>query len=450
MQTIDVHFPGLCFTSEKGIPWVEVYALVDNDSSLLPMQETLHPSSIRPKLLSDILLHSLDPAGVNSQLDLRDTVPDMLVKDMSSSYNLTQSNNYVFFEGSMEQDVFKDKPAYESCYFYRSFCTSQKRNEIEKYSGGLKQLLLLEAPYKQLMREARSILKTDNELLVKFIGVNFHPPACVLARSSHGSLRTLLASNKRGLGTIASHSVAMQIVRGLFYLEVQNICHTQLTSDTVLIHHRDPMLIKLSESGISHYSKTQSLVTTRTEQDLLLQQEPSLPLIQFGILLYELSTGFRPFEGVHSLQEIIRLALHSKLYLNIEADLLYRTNEHEIYDKQFKRKVSACNLLDGRSVQMGYPSATDAFELKKAEVSACHRLCMQPILENCLSLKNRIIVDLPMLASKLTLCAGEISWSPLSSDINVQCIVCTQQSELYWSSGTRGLLVGHINPKNGK
>lgn len=41
----------------------------------------------------------------------------------------------------MEQDVFKDKPAYESCYFYRSFCTSQKRNEIEKYSGGLKQLV---------------------------------------------------------------------------------------------------------------------------------------------------------------------------------------------------------------------------------------------------------------------------------------------------------------------
>lgn len=47
---------------------------------------------------------------------------------------------------------------------------------------------------------------------MKFIGVNFHPPACVLARSSHGSLRTLLASNKRGLGTIASHSVAMQVM----------------------------------------------------------------------------------------------------------------------------------------------------------------------------------------------------------------------------------------------
>ena len=79
---------------------------------------------------------------------------------------------------------------------------------------------------------------------------------------------------------------------------------------------------------------------------------------------------------------IIRLALHSKLYLNIEADLLYRTNEHENYDKHFERKVSACNLLDGRSIQMGHNSDTDAFELKKAEVSACHRLCMQPILGN--------------------------------------------------------------------
>ena len=59
-------------------------------------------------------------------------------------------------------------------------------------------------------------------------------------------------------------------------------------------------------------------------------------------------------------------------------------------------------------------------------------------------------MDLPMIASKLTLCAGEIGWSPLSSDINVQCIVCTDKQELYWASGTRGLLVGHINPKNGK
>ena len=49
------------------------------------------------------------------------------------------------------------------------------------------------------------------------------------------------------------------MVRGLFFLEVQNICHTQLTSDTVLVHYTDPMLIKLSDSGISHFSKAKVL-----------------------------------------------------------------------------------------------------------------------------------------------------------------------------------------------
>ncbi|KAI6653641.1 hypothetical protein LOD99_3536 [Oopsacas minuta] len=453
MQTIQMHFPGLCFTTEKGIPWVEVYALVDNLSTLLPMQETCpsHPSTFKLKLLSDILLHSLSPAAANSQLDLREAAPDLLIKDMSSNLNLTQNSNYIFFEGSADQeDVFMEKQALESCYFHRCFCSIESRHEIEKSSGGLKQLILLESPYKQLMREAHSILKISNESVVKFIGVSFHPPACLLARSAYGSLKTLLTSNNRGLDTIVSHTVAMQVVRGLFFLEVQNICHIQLTSDTVLVHCKDPMLIKLSDSGISHYSKTQAMVNTRIEQDLLLEQEPSIPLLQFGFLLYELSTGWRPFEGVHSLQEVMRLALHSKLYLNIEADLLYKMNEYDNYDENFKRRTSATNLLDGRSVQMGYSSATDTFELKQAEVSACHRLCMQPLLDNCLNIKNRIILDLPMIASKLTLCAGEIGWSPLSSDINVQCIVCTRKPELYWSSGTRGLLVGHINPRNGK
>lgn len=99
------------------------------------MQETLHPSSIRPKLLSDILLHSLDPAGVNSQLDLRDTVPDMLVKDMSSSYNLTQSKcstSYrcgVFTQVSMLNVKIQLKPV--SSYYFFAVENGKKTRKLE-------------------------------------------------------------------------------------------------------------------------------------------------------------------------------------------------------------------------------------------------------------------------------------------------------------------------------
>ena len=84
----------------------------------------------------------------------------------------------------------------------------------------------------------------------------------------------------------------------------------------------------------------------------------------------------------------MRLALHSKLYLNIEAHLLYTVNEQGDFNRQNRRKTSAINLSDGRSVQLGYGSAVDIFELKQAEVSACHRLCMQPLLGK----ENRIII----------------------------------------------------------
>ena len=76
----------------------------------------------------------------------------------------------------------------------------------------------------------------------------------------------------------------------------------------------------------------------------------------------------------------MRLALHSKLCLNIEAHLLYTINEQGNYNTCNRRKTSAINLSDGRSVQLGSASAVNVFELKHAEVSACHRLCMQPLL----------------------------------------------------------------------
>ena len=76
----------------------------------------------------------------------------------------------------------------------------------------------------------------------------------------------------------------------------------------------------------------------------------------------------------------MRLALHSRLYLNIEAHLLYTVNEQSKYSLHIRRKTSAINLSDGRSVQLGYGSAVNTFELKQAEVSACHRLCIQPLL----------------------------------------------------------------------
>ena len=78
----------------------------------------------------------------------------------------------------------------------------------------------------------------------------------------------------------------------------------------------------------------------------------------------------------------MRLALHSKLDLNIEAHLLYRIKEQDEMDakRPANRKLSTMSLLDGRSVKIGHSSAVNSFELKGAEVSACHRLCIQPIL----------------------------------------------------------------------
>ena len=91
-QTIQMHFPGLCFTSEKSVPWVEVYALIDNQSGLILDYGSNHPSTFNLKLLSGILHHSLEEEAQLKQIDLREVMPDILMRDIPSRMNLTTSN----------------------------------------------------------------------------------------------------------------------------------------------------------------------------------------------------------------------------------------------------------------------------------------------------------------------------------------------------------------------
>ena len=155
---------------------------------------------------------------------------------------------------------------------------------------------------------------------------------------------------------------------------------------------------------------------------LPLPLSPSCPhslqidFIQLGCLEYEMATGKRPFEDVYSLDVLLMAILHNKLKINIEAHLTVQSQQLN----------------------------------NQPHITGCHRMCLQSIADECLHDPPRDPTSLTVLGARFSLCAGNCSWVPMRMLVNVECLVCSEDASLvYWSSGSRGLVTGVLEPKTG-
>ena len=140
--------------------------------------------------------------------------------------------------------------------------------------------------------------------------------------------------------------------------------------------------------------------------------------------MYELATGKRPFEGIYTPSFVITAILHGSLALNVEA------------------QIQAHNLnLRAQSND----------ETAQLPVTGCHRMCLQSIIDSCMTAKTSMRPTLRNIRDRLCLCVGPSPWAPCRMAICVECIYCTGDSpHVYWASGSRGLIVGHFDPDTGE
>lgn len=133
----------------------------------------------------------------------------------------------------------------------------------------------------------------------------------------------------------------------------------------------------------------------------------------FALFLYELTIHHRAYEGILSLSTVILAIYHQQLDLNIEAEFKHTQKFH-----------------------------------KDTKMKACHSLCIQSILQVCTGMGD---ITIETLESRLSLCAGDNTWAPLKLTLDVECLLTNQESSLiYWASGSRGLVIGNVEPTTGK
>ena len=133
-----------------------------------------------------------------------------------------------------------------------------------------------------------------------------------------------------------------------------------------------------------------------------------------GVLCYELATGKRPYEDIYPLPLFITGMLQGHFNINIEASLLLHQT--------------------------------------RGKTSSCSKICLQMFMQECFDTrKSLFIVNTLQLLPKLSLCSGDGSWSPLRTCVNIECIEnCADTGLIHWASGSRGLVVGTLDPVTGK
>ena len=133
-----------------------------------------------------------------------------------------------------------------------------------------------------------------------------------------------------------------------------------------------------------------------------------------GVLCFELATGKRPYEDIYPLPLFITGILQGNFDINIEASLLLHQTS--------------------------------------GNASSCSKMCLQMFMQECFDAKkSSTIVSALQLLPKLSLCSGDGNWSPLRTCVNIECIDNSTGTDLvHWASGSRGLVVGTLDPVTGK
>lgn len=133
-----------------------------------------------------------------------------------------------------------------------------------------------------------------------------------------------------------------------------------------------------------------------------------------GILCFELATGERPYEDIYPLPLLVTGMLQNLLDINIEASL--------------------------------------SLHRRSGNATSCSKTCLQMFMQECFDIKKSTrVTNTTQLLPKLSLCSGDGTWSPLRTCVNIECIESSPSTGLvYWASGSRGLVVGTLDPVAGK
>eukprot|EP00794_Sanderia_malayensis_P013704 gene13704-15131_t len=308
---------------------------------------------------------------------LTDLPPSMLLAKNQLDFNPSDTNR---LGGGGAGEVFKASYKGEVVAVKRFHSTRQSRNFEGEFSSECKRRSADEATVRklatfipaeqticdqlednkvvrvfwELRQEVAVLCRLQNPFIIGFLGVCRVPLCFALELAPEGGLFSILDdhSHKRDLmiqssldppvmesilGRKLTYKIALQVAHALLYLHESEIVYRDLKSDNVLVwslNENDLINIKLSDYGISCFATPQGVLGEggtpgfqAPEVKTGCAYDEKVDIFSYGIWLYELITGYRPFRE-HRTSAEIRKAVNNGIrpslkHSNVESKLPY-------------------------------------------------------------------------------------------------------------------------------
>ncbi len=130
-----------------------------------------------------------------------------------------------------------------------------------------------------------------------------------------GNLRSLTG---RRFDTATITEVVRQLATGLAVLHAANITHRDIKPENVLLRRDDPMEVVLTDFGLSRHLDQSMIFSTAARTLIYTAPETFYDHVSFardwwslGVIVHELATGRRPFEGLSEHPIMMQLSRHA-------------------------------------------------------------------------------------------------------------------------------------------
>ncbi|XP_047142009.1 leucine-rich repeat serine/threonine-protein kinase 1 isoform X1 [Hydra vulgaris] len=180
--------------------------------------------------------------------------------------------------------------------------------------------------FSELRQEVAILCRLKHPNIVNFIGVCYRPFCFLLELAPLGSLHSTLVKTKNDkdhssmvgplLGELLTLKIALQVARALNYLHDSEIVYRDLKSDNILLwslNENDCINVKLSDYGISTFATPQGVIGEggtpgfqAPEVKTGCSYDEKVDMFSYGIWLYELVSGNRPYKEYRSPSEMKR------------------------------------------------------------------------------------------------------------------------------------------------
>ncbi|XP_064422034.1 leucine-rich repeat serine/threonine-protein kinase 1 [Latimeria chalumnae] len=331
---IDQWFPALTATESDGSLLMEQYVpcpicgIGTKASNATKKQESTHEFNMEDCVVAAVEMdHIACPNHTFVPVPLQELVPELFMTDFPARLFL-ENNNLEYEE--CESNVLGQGGSGTIIYLarYQQMPVAVKRFHFRKSrvqsldstaDAMLRHLQAMEAlrNFSEFRQEASMLHSLQHPCIVSLIGISIHPLCFALQLAPLGSLNMVLSDNSKGasfmpLGHMLTYRIAYQVAAGLAYLHRKNIIFCDLKSDNILVWSlevNNPVNVKLSDYGISRQSFHEGALGVEGTPGYQAPEirpgivyDEKVDMFSFGMVLYELLSGLRPFRGQHQHQ----------------------------------------------------------------------------------------------------------------------------------------------------